>query len=325
MQSNESSQKLKRLAEAVSLGELTYPLNMLSPKGNPDFASDVEMLTNAVELDDNMRAAMTLAAIGATSATEAIAELRKRSDSTTDQILLGVALFDLTGSADFISTAPGHTTANLFAIERLKRTPDTKSTEKMMACLDDKNRTVRFAAIQGIIHQQDWEKHLRLDELGQCSVLTPLHILRGRVRSSLPELRDSALLKLRVLTAIEGWAASPEELGLTSTLQPDEELADKLMAFVIKRDTFSDDELRELPEDVRVALQAFALNLTCPEKRNPLSPRVAALLSRSHEEREECRLVLKATRDALSDDEKTEQRLREDRTEITRRKRGVRD
>lgn len=301
------SQEFQEIIGNCNDRELGYPQELMSPKGSAAREAEIDLLIEAVEESDDVRAAMTLGTLGRVEAEQQVAALLERCSDTTNRVLLGVALFDMMGEGHHLNPQLTASTATLFTINRLKGLSDQESIQKTITCLNAPDKSVRFAAFEALLEQLGLSQDEDRRRLGQAFVLMPLHILKGQVHSSLPSLREPAIERMKLIAATEGWAMSQEELGLVADIIPNEDLNKRLELMVRGEESFSEENLAALPDAVRSGLRLFALNECSPDDRNPAAPRIAALLSRTPDERAETRMVLEATRSASSEKEITQE------------------
>ena len=214
---------LKRVQDALSnpeVGGVYYPADLFTGLSDTDRVTAEEMLIEAVELRGDVKAAMTLGALGCTRAVPALKTLSKSPLESTRRFAV-LALAKATGSLRNMEVHGDGSSADLFTLAAVEGDSED-AIALLLQGLRSQDYLARSSACERLYKALGWRDLKGGGDLG--SPLSDLTIAKLHVASELESLVEPAREKIEIWVAFENYLETSGQITFEVEWNESEEI-----------------------------------------------------------------------------------------------------
>ena len=196
----------------------TYAVDVVEGLSPLEKGQAVQALLERVEVHQDIRAALSLSALGVVVAAPAIEVLMKRRVGDADRAMLAGALATLepespSAIADLVValTTSVSRVARLQAARSLEAHPCPAAQQALVSALSDEDRLVRAAAVHALVAHAGYLDFLDPKDEAR-EIRSPLNVLKLRILCSLETVAGPA--RRRLIKMVTSTGTNAEELGI---------------------------------------------------------------------------------------------------------------
>ena len=318
--------KINEALQAPQGKSFFYPATLFSNLSKEELQVAEDLLIEAVERHQDVRAAMTLGAMGCKRAAAALRALSKDPREVVSRFGT-LALAGSLGDRSILKVKGDGSAADLVAIGLAGDTWSQAGREVLFQGLQSTDSLARFSAADGLYKMMGWTEHQHLKD-GEFSFICPLTVALNHVGCEMELLYEPARRMIEMWCVYSDFTESDEELGIHITWDETPEVREVIFAAGQQKKERRDgveQMLEGLEEVVRRQLFETLLSQLSPEMRYVGAPATLLALADSESQRNTLDVVLQATLGAYSVKEQRSLNSRRERHRLRMEKKLLED